>query len=837
MKRIFLIVLAAGLGMTAFANNEELRPMKVDGVASQVQVSRLVVADCQAVGVNKVVSSKMLGNGMSVDLVEGADGSLRKVVNHGGNLLNVESNNSNTVVSTAQRPASTLAEGDGVAFSESFEGYDGTSENWIPQGWSAQRTDKLTGTSFTWGASAPFLATPYDGNYTMHITAIMIQEDYEAMGVEKQDEWLITPSFTVAASQSLRFNAYFSPLFFFNINEGYVDFDNLEFIKKEQAYTVRVYASVDGGEWVQLYDLFDDFKDMSFMEAFMADQTWYSYKIGLEDYVGKNMRIAFQYEGMWGDNFDLDLVSVATPQPQACYQRPSGAYFLGMDEEFMSITSDYMLAAPYADLTWYNTSNDEAETFAWSYTDPETGEGTISTDVDLTANYPYTNSIVSVPVLTAYADGGSENSYAWGGDGILVGGSCLFSFSDGTSGRFGVSSANVATDMFTRLMLSDTDYAFGFGPNSKALWSSLMSYTGDENDYVDISEVGNYFPAPEVPYTLDRVYMLGAGTVDPSATINMKIYAVNEYGQIGDVIALGHISGSEVLHPLSGSQADYLSMGFDIMQIDEMGFEIAGSISIDSAIFVAISIENKGNSNFGFFQTYYPSANNETNGYFRLQGLRQTGEDEDGNPVTSEVNQLLSLENLGTDNGPCYNSFLFYLMASYDVMHCDESTTFNADNAGETKTYNVVSNYATAGWTVTKSDESADWFSYSVADGDGINSTITFDVDAMPSNITGRSCDVTITVSPSASLTFTVSQGDGSVESTVAASAAKVDVVDGDFVIAAPASIDAVSVYNIAGQLINTAAVDGTTTVDGASLAQGVYILKFNDGSSVKVVK
>ena len=80
-------------------------------------------------------------------------------------------------------------------------------------------------------------------------------------------------------------------------------------------------------------------------------------------------------------------------------------------------------------------------------------------------------------------------------------------------------------------------------------------------------------------------------------------------------------------------------------------------------------------------------------------------------------------------------------------------------------------------------------------------------------------------------------QGESGVESAVVASAAKVDVVDGDFVITAPASINAVSVYNIAGQLINTAAVDGTTTVDGASLAQGVYILKFNDGSSVKVVK
>ena len=829
MKKMLLLAMAVGVSMAAVANTQGMRQVKVDATPSQSQAMNLRVADQKAAAVNRIVSQKVLGNGYSLNVVSDVNGKLRKVLNK-NNAPKLAPKDFNSVVPMAKGRISTMAEGDGVALSEGFEGYDGVSKNWVPEGWTLEATESLLGSSYTWGGRASILVSSYEGDYTMGITPILSDEDNEA-GVEEQNEWLITPSFTVEEYQSLNFYAAYTPLFMFDING--MDFVNMTFSDKKCAYTVRVYASVNNGEWVELYDLFSDFENMDFLDLliYYSDLNWWHYQIDLDDYVGKNIRLAFQYQGMYGDSFNLDAVSVSTPHPQACYQRPGGAYYLGMDEEYYSLNGSFMFAAPYADLTWTNTSNTDSQSFVWTYTDPETGEEGVSTNVDLTVNYPYENGSVGVPSLTAYAEGATESAYAWNGDGILMGGSCLFSFSDGSISRYGVSTADVDNNKFTRIVLDDDGtMAFGFNPKSRELWTPVFGMTQDENNYVEVTEIGNLFPAPEVPYSLERVYVLGAGSVEAGTTINMTIRAVDESGYLRDTIATGHITGSEVVYPMSSDPqaSDYFSMGFDILQQDDFGFEMPAVIAVNSAIYVAITVENLGNSNFGFFQTAYPSANNETNGYFRVVG-KSEGED---------VNSLQSINGLSTSSGPCYNSFLFYLTASYDVMHCDESTTFVAADGGESKTFNVVSNYATAGWTVTKSDRSADWFTYSLADGtDGVNSTVTFNVDALPAGVEGRSCDVTISVSPSAYLTFTISQGNSGVESTVVSSAAKVNVVNGDFVIAAPESINAVSVYNIAGQLVNTAAVEGTTTVDGASLAQGVYILKFNDGSSVKVIK
>ena len=46
-----------------------------------------------------------------------------------------------------------------------------------------------------------------------------------------------------------------------------------------------------------------------------------------------------------------------------------------------------------------------------------------------------------------------------------------------------------------------------------------------------------------------------------------------------------------------------------------------------------------------------------------------------------------------------------------------------------------------------------------------------------------------------------------------------------------------VDVYNLAGQKVASAAVDGETVVNAQDLAKGMYILKFNDNTAIKVVK
>ena len=82
---------------------------------------------------------------------------------------------------------------------------------------------------------------------------------------------------------------------------------------------------------------------------------------------------------------------------------------------------------------------------------------------------------------------------------------------------------------------------------------------------------------------------------------------------------------------------------------------------------------------------------------------------------------------------------------------------------------------------------------------------------------------------------MTVQQGQAGVEA-VETSANRVSVVNGNFEVEA-ASATSVDVYNVAGQKVASAAIEGTTVVPAQDLAKGLYILKFNDNTAVKVMK
>ena len=76
---------------------------------------------------------------------------------------------------------------------ESFEGWDGETDNWLPDGWTQKVSETIGDIDAleTWHVSegVPMLgAEPYDGNYMMGIQFDMLNQ---------QDEWLVTPSVTV----------------------------------------------------------------------------------------------------------------------------------------------------------------------------------------------------------------------------------------------------------------------------------------------------------------------------------------------------------------------------------------------------------------------------------------------------------------------------------------------------------------------------------------------------------------------------------------------------------------------------------------------------------------
>ena len=61
-------------------------------------------------------------------------------------------------------------------------------------------------------------------------------------------------------------------------------------------------------------------------------------------------------------------------------------------------------------------------------------------------------------------------------------------------------------------------------------------------------------------------------------------------------------------------------------------------------------------------------------------------------------------------------------------------------------------------------------------------------------------------------------------------------VVDGNFVVESD-NATSVAVYNLAGQKVAEAVFAGKATVPAADLAKGVYVVKFNDNTVVKVAK
>ena len=111
---------------------------------------------------------------------------------------------------------------------------------------------------------------------------------------------------------------------------------------------------------------------------------------------------------------------------------------------------------------------------------------------------------------------------------------------------------------------------------------------------------------------------------------------------------------------------------------------------------------------------------------------------------------------------------------------------------------------------------------------------VKFEVEALPAGVEGRACDVVLSYY-GASATIHITQGNAGVEG-VEVSAAKVSNVNGNFVVSCDNATE-VSIYNAAGSLVKTAAINGESVIDAQNLANGMYILKFNNNVIVKAVK
>lgn len=214
------------------------------------------------------------------------------------------------VTGSAQEPSTVLY--------ENFSSADA-----FPAGWevinSTPEMATLKDGVFSWRvASAPEdFPKPLDGDKM----ALIYQASYtdgDGKRVElSQDEWLVTPPIELGSNPQLAFGLSYVPMFLYNCSNEYLDFtsDPLDFKERVPATTLKVMARADDADdWDEIYDVFDLWQGYTLDELMSKyySRNFRDNEVSLEDYSGKNIRLAFRFSGYMGNAMALDAVKVTT---------------------------------------------------------------------------------------------------------------------------------------------------------------------------------------------------------------------------------------------------------------------------------------------------------------------------------------------------------------------------------------------------------------------------------------------------------------------------------------------------------------------------------------------
>ena len=523
----------------------------------------------------------------------------------------------------------------------------------------------------------------------------------------------------------------------------------------------------------------------------------------------------------------------------AAYEHPN-MFFWGFSEDMYwkanqetGLGYSVYLGPAYTDQTWTNYSTG-ATSFVWDYTDPNATSAEdphlTSSATNLTVNYPFGQ--YNVPVLTA-SDGSNEDEYSYGYYMQLGASSELTE-----SKNFGATMVDYGASYYDGISY----LSFMLDPNTVLSGSFLDMFESAGATDVTLGEYGVLYPQPAAPYALSKMWLIAAPANLPAGTeIVADIYALEASSE-------GYLFPDEpVAHAVFTAESNMTSatnwavLNFDVSYVDPVtGLEVEGvPYTVDSAIAIMFPLVQDG-------YEVYPA-------------VSSAPED-----VEAMAYDVFSVNyKLNGENGKWLGNFPWLfgdgVSSSYLLSYClmtdatfgwlypadgapvSENNSVEVPTTGGSVTVPFESLYISASLTVDEDIEYdgtiSDWATYELADNESTQQVdLTITVDALPADVEGRSCTCTLTPIGAAPVVLTVTQGTTGI-TAVTTSAAKVSVEGGNFVVTAPEAINAATVYNIAGQAVAASEIAGTTTIDGSSLAKGVYIVRFNDGSSVKVVK
>lgn len=738
------------------------------------------------------------------------------------------------VPSAYSRKANYTAED--TLFYENWHEWDGKTFNFIPSAWYKHSNVDPSIISSATGYNPTWQIYQGDGYYIPYAVSgdyvACIPYSYDILAADnktvltpapQQDEWLVSPRIAnTQSSNYLSFDLAFTPYYLHYLIEGTDTIFDMNRLSCDLEVLVRVggrgtsYDPEDYTSVLKVSDYVDkliantNLEDDNEIKKNLLDFTWHHFSIPLANIKAENnsIQVAFRYTGKMGTSMLLDAVRVSDLLPVANYRIPEGCFNYGLSKEFYLMNSGngtYMLAPANEELTWPNISNNDAKSFEWNYTD-ETGATVTSTEKDLVIPANPASDFIAYPQLKATGDIHTD-TYTRAGM-VKYGGNTGMSYADGSQVVFGAANYDYSKGLWAAAS-GTGQYVFGTG--GEALWGRK------------VHGIGNLFEKPKAPYLVSEVWLsLFDFSARSSAEFTCTIYKVENNEITDEVIATTRIKASDVVRI---RDAQGVTVGYS------MAFPFANTVLINSAAFVFIEGFNQtGVNTIAPVSQVFNHDSGESYAFVALSG--------DNSYTIYDVAE--GLNSMDGEGNMCVSMYIHF-NAVYSYLYPTEGKNeVVVPNEGGTVNVACETYFSPENWYLYPE---ADWIkvdkSFNETD---FTSSLNITADPLPEGVSGRHGVVRV-VSMGTEMYITVLQGDatvgiGSVEST---ENIKAQFLEDALVLNYPNEVNAVAVYNMAGQLIKHASLpaSGHCTMAADELGHGTYILRFegNVQKTVKVIK
>ena len=492
------------------------------------------------------------------------------------------------VITPRMKQAGARAEGlkSTNVLTESFEGWDGTTETWVPDGWTVEsKGDASLAYYQKWYPTAqPTMGpAPTDGQYMFGVVYATVN----------QDEWLVSPSFTVGQDMNLYFDMNLDPFWFYDSSDDNFDWDTYSFIGEPQIiFDIKVNVREDGGEWVTVKDFAEDCKDMTAIEMLSVNpyMALLRQQVDLSAYTGKKIQIAYQYVGNDGNSSYIDNIRVGLPQLDApVYIMPLSTQYWGFNREMTSVNFTSAILPVHDDITFSSYDWVGGATYSWSYNDPTdadnwlTEEGdmlTVNYGTDYTSEFTTRHNLYYLPTLNISAPSAAPASYKNPADYMQMGGTPNFQFSDGTAIEMGMLPFQFHNDglgIYTYSPDFGTSIpVFGYDNQVDKLWTSYSfpseEDAADASNSVKMTKILNaIYPSATSPIVVTGVHLPAyTRSIGENVEFNASIYPMvldeDAGGYIPDftvAVARASLLGKDITVLAEGDQRpDLSSLGF-----------------------------------------------------------------------------------------------------------------------------------------------------------------------------------------------------------------------------------------------------------------------------------